>query len=54
MEKELFFSGYCRATDSQRMVCAVVEDDTLTEADCAYPHCPHAPTCPIAEKIEHS
>ena len=43
---EQFYSGYCRQLDASRTV--MVEDG---EADCLYPDCPHAPTCPIAEKI---
>ena len=54
MEKELFFSGYCRALDGQRMVCVVMENGEVTECDCAYPNCPHAAVCLIAEKIENS
>ena len=54
MEKELFLSGYCRACDQSRMVAAVIVDGELEEADCAYPGCPHAPNCPIAEKIRES
>ena len=53
MEQELFLSGYCRAIDGHRMVCVVVENGEVTETDCAYPNCPHAPTCPIAGKIEN-
>ena len=53
MEKELFISGYCRTIDGHRMVCVVMENGEITEIDCAYPHCPHAPTCPIAQKIEN-
>jgi len=52
VEKELFLSGYCRALDSSRMVAIVTVDGALEEADCAYPHCPYAPACPIAAKIE--
>ena len=51
MEKELFFSGYCRAMDQSRMV-EVVITDSETEADCAWPNCPHAPSCQIAQKIK--
>ena len=54
MEKELFFSGYCRACDQSRMVAVVVEDGVVTEADCAYPDCPYAPGCPLAEKIRQA
>lgn len=46
MDKEAFFSGYCRALDGSRTV--MVEEG---EADCLYPDCPYAPACPIAEKI---
>lgn len=51
MEKEGFFSGYCRVLDGSRTVCAVVSDGTLEEADCSFPDCPHAPDCPIAVSI---
>ena len=54
MEKELFFSGYCRAADQSRMVAVVIEDGALSEADCAYPGCPYAPNCPIAAKIQEA
>ena len=53
MEKELFFSGYCRATDQSRMVEVVITDGE-TEADCAYPECPHALNCQIAKKIKEA
>lgn len=51
MEIEKFFSGYCRAADQSRMVAVIIVDGELEEADCAYPDCPYAPGCPIAEKI---
>ena len=51
MEKESFFSGYCRQIDNSRMVAAVKEDGTLLEADCCYPDCAYAPDCVIAQKI---
>ena len=51
MEQEVFISGYCRAMDQSRMVAVVTEDGAITEADCAYPDCPYAPGCPVAEKI---
>ena len=51
MEREGFFRGYCRCIDGSRMVAAVAEGSTLTEADCAYADCPHAPDCPIGRKI---
>ena len=51
MEKEFFFSGYCRCQDQSRMVAAVAEDGVLLEADCSFGACPHEPACVIAEKI---
>lgn len=51
MEREAFFSGYCRQTDSSRMIAVVAEGRQLLEADCCYPDCPYAPDCPVARKI---
>lgn len=51
MEKEAFFSGYCRQLDSSRMVTVVAEDGQLTEVDCCYETCVYAPGCPVAESI---
>ena len=51
MEKEYFFSGYCRTIDESRMVAVVTEDGQLTEADCCYGNCIHAPNCTIAKEI---
>ena len=51
MEKEAFYSGYCRVLDSSRMVTVVAENDALTEVDCCFETCVHAPSCPIAENI---
>jgi len=51
MEKELFFSGYCRQLDGSRTVTAVTENDILTEADCSFDGCIYAPTCPIADNL---
>ena len=51
MEREGFFSGYCRCIDGSRTVCAVAEKEELTEVDCLFPDCPHAPDCPIGQKI---
>lgn len=51
MEKEGFFSGYCRQLDGPRTVTAEVEDGVLTEVDCLYENCPYAPSCPVAEHI---
>ncbi len=47
MEREAFFSGYCRQTDAGRTV--MVEDG---EPDCLYPDCPYSANCPIAQKID--
>lgn len=52
MEKESFFSGYCRQLDGARTVSAVVEDGVLTEVDCLYENCPYAPNCPVAQGIQ--
>ena len=51
MEKEVFFSGYCRTTDASRMVDVVVDNGKLCEVDCCYENCPHAPNCTIAASI---
>ena len=50
MEKEVFLSGYCRTTDQSRMVEVEISGREV-HADCAYPNCPHAPNCQIAQKI---
>ena len=52
MEKEAFFSGYCRCLDNSRMVAVVVEDGQLTEVDCSFENCPHTPNCTIAKSIQ--
>lgn len=54
MEKELFFSGYCRQLDNARMVEVIVKDGEVTEADCGYGSCVHKLTCPIAMQIEEA
>ena len=51
MEKESFFTGYCRTIDQSRMVAVVTEDGTLVEVDCCFETCIHAPNCVIAENI---
>lgn len=51
MEKEAFFSGYCRTIDDSRMVSVFIEDGELTEVDCCYESCPHTPNCTIAQNI---
>ena len=52
MEREGFFSGYCRQLDGARTVAVEAEGSTLTEADCLYENCPYAPACPIARRID--
>lgn len=49
---EEFISGYCRTLDSSRVV-TVENDNGPWEIDCDYGCCPHAPACPIAEKIRN-
>ncbi len=51
MEKEMFFSGYCRAQDQSRTVTVVTADGAVEEMDCAYERCIHRKNCPLAEKI---
>lgn len=48
---EKFISGYCRALDQSRIVEAEV-DAGECQADCAWPDCPHAPVCLIAEQLK--
>ena len=50
MEREAFFSGYCRMLDNSRMVCVCAEGDTLTEVDCSYEGCPFTCECTVAQK----
>ena len=52
MEKEVFFSGYCRTIDDSRMVAVVADGSELIEVDCCYESCVHAPNCTIAQKIK--
>ena len=51
MEDEKFITGYCRQLDQSRVVTAITEDGALTEVDCCYPACVHAPACPIAAEL---
>ena len=51
MEREAFFSGYCRQIDGARTVTVEAEGQNLTETDCLYENCPYASNCPVAEKI---
>ena len=52
MEKEAFFSGYCRQIDGARTVCAEAEDGKLIGVDCCYPDCQYAQNCVIGKAIE--
>ena len=52
MEKECFFSGYCRQLDGSRVVEAVLEDGKLTEVDCCYGNCIYEGSCPIAAELQ--
>ena len=52
MEKESFFSGYCRTIDQSRMVSVVTENGELVEVDCSFETCIHAPNCLIAKQIQ--
>ena len=50
MEKEVFFTGYCRQTDSSRMVAVEITDGTI-ESDCCYGSCPYQKDCTVAKSI---
>ena len=52
MEREAFFSGYCRNLDQSRMVTVEAEDKELLDVGCDYGSCPYQPNCTIAQKIE--
>ena len=52
MEREDFFSGYCRCIDASRMVALVTTDGRIDEIDCNYENCPHKNECQIAKKID--
>ena len=51
MEKEVFFSGYCRCMDASRMVAVEVDGGKLLEVDCNFGSCPYEGDCVLAEKI---
>ena len=51
MEREDFFSGYCRQLDASRMVAVVTVDGEIDEVDCCYGSCPYEGECTIAQKI---
>lgn len=52
MEKESFFSGYCRTVDGSRTVCVITENGRLIEVDCSFESCPYTGSCTIAKQIE--
>lgn len=52
MEREVFFSGYCRTIDDSRMVAVVADGSQLLEVDCCYENCIYTPNCIIAQKIK--
>ena len=52
MEKEYFFSGYCRQIDGSRTVTLVTENGVLSEVDCCFETCIHAPSCTIGQEIK--
>lgn len=54
MEKECFFTGYCRQIDQSRMVCIVTENGNVTECDCCYGSCIYQPECTIARQIDRA
>ena len=51
MEREAFFSGYCRCIDGSRTVAVEADGRELTCADCDYAVCPYAQNCPIGKHI---
>lgn len=51
MERESFFSGYCRQVDQSRTVCVEAEDNRLMQTDCLFDACPYGPQCVIHQKI---
>ena len=53
MEREAFFSGYCRNIDGSRMVAVEADGTVLTDVGCDFGSCPHEPNCPIAEIIKN-
>ena len=51
MERESFFTGYCRNIDNSRMVAVESNDNILTAVDCDFETCPHTKNCTIAQSI---
>ena len=54
MEREDFFSGYCRQLDASRMVAVFTIDGKIDEVDCQYGSCPYEQECPVAAKIREA
>ena len=51
MEEEIFFNGYCRQADQNRMVAVCKENGELTDCDCLYETCIYAKQCTIGKSI---
>ena len=51
MEREEFFSGYCRCIDGSRMVAVLLNDGQLADVDCNFGVCPYEQDCALAQKI---
>ena len=56
MEKETFFTGFCRNQDATRMVTVEYEEGkegvTLQEVDCDYETCIHRGACRVGLSID--
>ena len=50
MDREAFFSGYCRCQDQSRTVTGEIENGRFF-ADCSYGSCPYESSCQIAENL---
>lgn len=51
MEREAFFSGYCRQLDGSRTVAVEADGPVLTEVDCCFETCVYQDNCPIGQNI---
>ena len=51
MEREAFFSGYCRQIDGSRTVAAEAQGKELIQTDCLFDRCDYAAGCPVAQKL---
>ena len=49
---EHYLSGYCRQTDSARMVEVVIDRGEIDEVDCCYGTCTFQSQCTIAKAID--